>query len=476
MHMRKLLLILVMTALVTTAWSQSKLSTIRGKTKDGKTIKVEYYQGNVEDYIESVKYQVVDELQSQVKDLQGRVKTLQGKVDDANKEIANLKKQQSNTTGSNDAELKRLRDNVAEKSAEIANLNKQIGDLQADIMELNRQLDAKKTSIDSLRSKIAEGTNKPIAVNTNDADMRRLRDSIVSKDATIKKLNASLAKCEMQVNKLEKSLREKPEPQAGVMGMPAKAPAIGLAVNLGPAFLRNSSMDDIWAKDVNLGKSFAVYFETARLADNFPLSIQAGLGIGSYKMSGRVNSYDAIVHGFEDVDGDTCTAHYAITDIKESLSLTYLNIPINFCIGQPAKDRVTGYFKLGFTPSIKIGATFAGEGKYALNADYYQWGLHLDDINHLGYGSGFDCYTDVQPEVNSFVLWGDVAFGLYVPFKGSSVLLNAGVKLDMMLMSAGKAEALDNGLSFSTNTCNLLIGGPKLFCPSVELGLVYSLK
>jgi len=64
----------------------------------------------------------------------------------------------------------------------------------------------------------------------------------------------------------------------------------------------------------------------------------------------------------------------------------------------------------------------------------------------------------------------------YVPFKGSSVLLNAGVKLDMMLMSAGKAEALDNGLSFSTNTCNLLIGGPKLFCPSVELGLVYSLK
>ena len=316
-----------------------------------------------------------------------------------------------------------------------------------------------------------------MANNSNDATMRRLRDSIVSKDATIKKLNSSLTKCEMRVKKLEKELRDRPEScPVGVMGKPAKAPSIGLAVDFGPSFIMNSAMDDMWAKEVTLGKSFAIYFETPRLAENFPISIEAGVGISGYKMSGRVNSYETTVNGFVDIDGDTCNANYSFANIKESLKLTYMNIPINICFGQPAKDRVTGYFKLGFTPSIKIGSSFTGEGKYSLNADYPQWGLHLDDINHLGYGSDFDCYADVQPEVNSFVLWGDIAFGFYLPFKGSSMLLNAGVKCDMMLMSAGKVEAPDNGLSFNPNTCNLLIGGPKLFCPSIELGLVYLLK
>lgn len=83
--MKKILLTIAVTLLVTTAWSQSQLNTIRGKTKDGKTIKVEYYQGSVEDYVESVKYQLVDELQARVTDLQG-------KLDAANKQLKDLKK------------------------------------------------------------------------------------------------------------------------------------------------------------------------------------------------------------------------------------------------------------------------------------------------------------------------------------------------------------------------------------------------
>ena len=58
--MKKLFLILIVTAITSTAWSQSQLSTVRGKTKDGKTVKVEYYQGAVEDVIKSVKYQLVE--------------------------------------------------------------------------------------------------------------------------------------------------------------------------------------------------------------------------------------------------------------------------------------------------------------------------------------------------------------------------------------------------------------------------------
>ena len=78
--MKKILLTIAITLLVTVAWAQSQLTTVRGKTKDGKTIKVEYYQGTVEDYVESVKYQLVDELQAKVADLQT-------KLDAANKQI-----------------------------------------------------------------------------------------------------------------------------------------------------------------------------------------------------------------------------------------------------------------------------------------------------------------------------------------------------------------------------------------------------
>lgn len=490
-HMKKLFLILVMTAMVTTAWSQSKISTIRGKTKEGKTIKVEYYQGSVEDVIESVKYQLVDELQSQVKDLQSKTKTLQGKVDDYEKQVKSLKAQLAAAEGNkpqpNNDEAKRLRKELNDKEAEISGLNNQIADLrtninglQANIDDLKKQRDAKQTSVDSLKRVVKSQQQIIVQGDKNDA-VNRLRDSIVSKDKRIQDLSTSIASYKKQVNKLEADLRKKQEatpaptqPTQG-LGKPAKAPAIGFALDLGPAINRND-MADIWAKDVTTGWALNAYFETARLSDGFPLSIQIGLGIGKYNLSGRVNSFDTSLHGYVDVDGDTCTANYSFTGIKETLSLTYLNIPVNFCFGQPSPDRVTGYFRLGFTPSVKIGSSFTGEGKYALNADYYQWGLHLDDVAHLGYGEGFDCYdNDVQPDVNSFVLWFSPAFGLYLPL-GSSVLLNAGVKCDMMLMSAGKAEATENGMSFSPNTCNLLIGGPKVFCPSVELGLVYSLK
>ena len=75
--MKKLFLILIVTAITSTAWSQSQLSTVRGKTKDGKTVKVEYYQGAVEDVIKSVKYQLVDELQAEVTNLQNKLKTQQ---------------------------------------------------------------------------------------------------------------------------------------------------------------------------------------------------------------------------------------------------------------------------------------------------------------------------------------------------------------------------------------------------------------
>ena len=88
--MKKLFLILMMTGLAMTATAQSQLSTVRGKTKDGKTLKVQYYKGSVEDVIQSVSYSVVDELNA--------------KLEKANKEIERLKQQ----GGGSSADTKKL--------------------------------------------------------------------------------------------------------------------------------------------------------------------------------------------------------------------------------------------------------------------------------------------------------------------------------------------------------------------------------
>ena len=172
-----------MTALATTTWAQSQLTTVRGKTKDGKTIKVEYYKGNVEDYVESVKYQLVDELQAKVKELQG-------KLDAANKQLDILKK--PNGSGGNNAEIKRL-------NGEVEELSKALDNLQ-------NQLVASELNNDSLMAVNADLREQMANAGDDDRELKRLRDSIVSKDANIRKLNKSIFDYEKQVKRLEDDL------------------------------------------------------------------------------------------------------------------------------------------------------------------------------------------------------------------------------------------------------------------------------
>ena len=118
--MKKLFLILMMTGLTLTAMAQSQLSTVRGKTKDGKNLKVQYYKGSVEDVIQSVSYDLVDELQA-------KSNKLQADLDAAKKEIKNL---QASGGGGDATELKNLRKKVKDYEKENANLTKQIKDLK----------------------------------------------------------------------------------------------------------------------------------------------------------------------------------------------------------------------------------------------------------------------------------------------------------------------------------------------------------
>ena len=404
--MKKILLTIAVTLLFTAVWAQSQLTTVRGKTKDGKSIKVEYYQGTVEDYVESVKYQLVDELQARVSDLQG-------KLDAANKQ---LKSSQGSGSSGNNAEIKRLNNQINE-------LNKTLDDLQGQLV-------------------------------TSELD----KDSIALANAN---LLEQVDAFEKRVDDLEKELAKA---SSWPTGLANTKPIVGVAFGLGPAFLRDELAEG-WSKDVHWAMKVEVYGGTPRLSKSFPISVEGGLGIRSYKLSA---SSTACVTEKDDVDadGDSYHAIYNFSNRTESLSLTYLDIPIRACFGQPAMGRMGVYAKVGVTPSVKLASSFKGTGTYSLKGYYPQWDVTLENIHELDFGNGFDCYDDdVKPELNGFVLWGNLLLGGYMPFGDSPLLLNAAVCLDIPFVGAGKI----------TDEVHLIGNHGMVVIPSFEIGLVIAL-
>lgn len=424
--MKKLFLILMMTGLTVAGMAQSQLTTVRGKDKNGKNIKVQYYKGTVEDKIQSVSYDLVDELQA-------KVKKLQSDLDAAKKEIKSLQ-----AGGGNSAEVTKLRKQVKSLETEVANLKKKIKNPDA----------------------VIEPT-----VNC-DEEVAAVQKKVEDRDKTIAELNTVIDACNVKVKDLERQVGE----LKGQV-LPPASPVIGATLGLGPAFIGKSTPAE-WARNVNWATQFEVYYGTGTLTQGFPLSVEAGLGFRTFKMSASLAQLNTVISQ-DDNDGDPFKAHYSFNDLEESLKLSYLDIPVRLCVSQPLKDRVTVYAKAGFTPSLKIGSSFKGSGTYSLEGYYPQWDVNLQNVDVLGFGTDLECYDELQPEVKSFVLWGNLAFGAYVPFKDSPVELNAGVKFDFPLTSFGVAA---NGDFIPGAHAAVLSNGGKATIMSLELGIVYNLK
>lgn len=427
--MKKILIfVLILSAGVLQA---QQLSTLKGKTKDGKTLTVQYYQGTVEAYIESVKYQLIDELQANVKNLQSNVNDLQYRLDVANKQIKQLNKDLENCGSKDDCSA--LRNELAEKTEEAKMLSDRIVSLNVELKEAQDQRNRLQAQLDSI---VASNLTK----------------------------------------------EEKPSHD-----MPEKAPVIGLAGDLGLVLLGNS-ITDSWGQDITWAKQAALYFGTARLAESFPISIEAGVGFRKFALSAHTIGLLTNEYAMQDIVFDNYIGHFYYTRLNECLDLTYLDIPIRICIGQPAKDRVTAYFKLGITPSINISEKFVGEGTYTLTGYYPQWDVTLENIEELGFASDLDCYhhedfagnkvDNVSTAIKKFNLWGNVALGACVPFKVVPIVLTAGVKVELPILPIGTLSVTDDELSLRlpNKHTGLLQGNGRVVIPSFELGLVYTLK
>lgn len=408
--MKKLFLILAATFMATTTWAQSQqLITVKGKTKDGKSINVQYYKGTAQDYIESVKYQLVDELKTENKNKQNTINDLQSQLNKANKRIENLIKQvnESGSAANTDCDQQ-----LSQKQSEIDQLNQQLSELNA-------------------------------LLNASRAENEKLKRQLDS----IKVVNVRLSQ-----NK----------------NRPAKHPIIGVEGSMGSVFLSNNSLNNPWEKALSWNKQVAVYFGTDRLIKGLPLSVEVGVGFRSLPMLAKLNHYE-LPTLIEDQDGDSYRPIF--DNCSEKITLNCLEVPIRLCIGQPSK-KLSLYTKVGVTPSITLSSSLT-EGAYSRKGYYPDWNVTLEDIDELDFfGEGGEGKTKVNAK--KFNLWGNAAFGAYVPLT-SSMLFNVGAKLDYPILKTGSFDP-DSRDNYILPDGGLTTYNGRMLVTSLQAGLVYTLK
>lgn len=415
--MKKIFLIIVTTIMTTTAWAQSQLQTVKGTTKDGKRINVQYYKGTAQDRIESVEYQLVNELQVENKNKQNTINDLQYQLNKANKNIDNLKEQ-----------LKK-----SGNSEQISTLNNQLNEKQGEIDQLNEQIEQLNKQLGSLQNE--------------NARLRRQVDSL---------------------NDINLQLKQK-------KNRVAMSPVIGVEGSMGSVFL--SKLSNPWEKVLSWDKQVAVYYGSGRLSEGFPISIEAGLGFRSLPMKASFDHYQAS-DIIQDHDGDDYRPIF--DNCSETLTLNCLEVPVRLCIGQPDNNKVSVYTKLGVTPSFVLFANMAN-GSYTRKGYYEQWNVTFEEIDELDFFNNWGEGKSNMIATRKFNLWGNAAFGAYVPLS-SSILFNVGAKLDYPIMKIGTFTC-DEGSNISgTNNKSLLLPAGlesyngRMLIPSLQAGVVYTVR
>lgn len=405
--MKKTLFITAFMAIVICGQSQ-QLLTVSGKTDDGKRIKVEYYKGTSQDRIKSVNYELVDELKAENKSKQNVINDMQYQLNKANRRIDALTTQVE-SPGNND-QLLDLRAQLNKKQKEIDSLNRLIG-------EKNAQLDNLRVENESLRHDV---------------------DSITEVNSKISQARS------------------------------AKMPVVGVEGSMGGVVMLDN-LGNSWEKVFSLNKQMAVYYGTGRLLENFPLSVEAGLGFRNLPMSAKIHKYT--YNGtIQDVDGDNYQPVFVFDNCSEKLSVNCVELPIRLCYGQPIANNVSLYAKLGATPSFILNSHLAN-GSYTIKGKYPEWGVTLEEIEELGFfNNGGAGDRKVTPE-HRFNLWANAAFGAYVPLS-SSLLFNVGAKLDYPILTAKKFNIDDDKLYLPEGLTEYNGG---MLVPSLQAGVVYKL-
>ena len=219
------------------------------------------------------------------------------------------------------------------------------------------------------------------------------------------------------------------------------------------------------------------------------LAIGVGLGLSHFKKSIGFKSLIDSLPSMTDTVNDTYSLNMNYSDVKEHLSLTYLDIPVYLEFGKPSKTKFQPFVRVGLKGSVLISNSFTGEGAYTSTGHYsLKDGKEVDevisDVPDLGFHN--DKKLDEpkpNPNLNTFILWSTTAAGFSFPLSSPdkdvlrNVILRMGIKWEYPFMSISKEIDTDSqytNAKYWHEQCNILKGsGNKMQYFGLEVGLIF---
>ena len=280
-----------------------------------------------------------------------------------------------------------------------------------------------------------------------------------------------------------------------------RVPANAVVFNLGyqvPWITNALTKADFWSNKVGTGIEFSIdyrrQFQKKVIEKNEIISVPTcfafgiGVGISFIHKTSYFENFAETLNNYVDVDKDKCTVKINYNNVKEAVSLTYLDIPLYLEIGKPSRIKPSVSFKLGVKSYVLVGKRFNNAGTYTATGYYEKKGdiplnVLIYDVPELGYYTNAPCYNNLEVNVSPFVLWGIVSTGVNIPFssfeknKIAKWILRLSAQVDYSLTPVSKAmeESYFKGTAFRLNQVNMLSKGNRIFAAGFSIGMIYCL-
>ena len=276
-------------------------------------------------------------------------------------------------------------------------------------------------------------------------------------------------------------------------------------VGFGMPFINSGLLQsNLWNKNTRLafqlGADYRKQFTTERIINervvNYPtlFAIGGGVGLSFFRQTA---GFDSISEGgkkgnleISDRDGNKFNPILSYSNVKEQVSLLYLDIPFYLEIGKPSKTKTKVWGKIGVKGSFLLWKDFIGQGTYTSEGYYPEWDVTLYDISVLNFYPKEDCYKE-NPEgnklykLNPFILWGNISAGISIPLSNleknilRNTIIRIGFRYDYTLtkISEGSPDNFFPGAKYRIHQSNILGGenGARIGYWGLEVGLLHGL-
>lgn len=402
-------------------------------TFNGKPITIEYQEGaQGKDYVSKISYKPYDDLQKEKSNFEGVKSRLEKRVKELEK-IINSKP--SDTT-----------------SERI--LRKELDDANQELNIVKKSLDEKNNEIKQLEREISQLRN--VLQDTN-VVLSKTRDELYStkKQSTEYAKEIAILKGKKLDNRDNISLQ---------------------------AFFSTSTIDnelirqDFWGKNASLGQSYQLTY-SKYFSSQSPIAFVVGIGMSNYSFNAEIPYMEESLKGIIDPDGDMMDIYYQYNDINENVSLSYLNIPLEFHIGNNTIQKgIQPWINVGVLLSINMKSDVSGSGQYTTIGYFPEWDMTVRDVEQLGLRSNADVYDEFTKwDLNKMVLWGTVSMGVCIPISKSNWELNAGAKCSYSLNVISNETGEQPNTQYCLGINNLLGGkGTRILNWGLAFGITYN--